>query len=33
MTRHATDNSKALDALLAAKFEIDAMLERLGPER
>ena len=30
MTRHATDNSKALDAFLAAKFEIDAMLERLA---
>ncbi len=28
-TRRATDNSKALDAFLAAKFEIDAMLERL----
>ena len=25
----ATDNTKALDAFLAAKFEIDAMLERL----
>ena len=30
MTRQATDNSKALDAFLAAKFEIDAMLERLA---
>ena len=30
MTRRATDNSKALDAFLAAKFEIDAMLERLA---
>ena len=29
MTRRATDNSKALDAFLAAKVEIDAMLERL----
>ena len=29
MTRRATDNSKALDAFLAAKFQIDAMLERL----
>jgi hypothetical protein len=30
MTRRATDNTKALDAILAAKTEIDAMLERLG---
>ena len=30
MTRRATDNSKALDAFLAAKTEIDAMLERLA---
>ncbi|WP_299365176.1 hypothetical protein [uncultured Paracoccus sp.] len=30
MTRHATANSKALDAFLTAKFEIDAMLERLA---
>ena len=30
MTSRATDNSKALDAFLAAKFEIDAMLERLA---
>jgi hypothetical protein len=30
MTRRATDNFKALDAFLAAKFEIDAMLERLA---
>ena len=30
MTRRATDNSKALDAFLATKFEIDAMLERLA---
>jgi hypothetical protein len=29
MTRRATDNTKALDAFLAAKLEIDAMLERL----
>ena len=29
MTRRATDNTKALDAFLAAKFEIDALLERL----
>ena len=28
-TRRATDNSKALNAFLAAKVEIDAMLERL----
>ena len=30
MTRRATDNSKALDAFLAAKFQIDSMLERLA---
>ena len=30
MTRRATDNTKALDAFLATKFEIDAMLERLA---
>ncbi len=30
MTRRATDNTKALDAFLAAKFEIDAMLGRLA---
>ncbi len=30
MTRRATDNSKALDAFLATKFEIDAILERLA---
>ena len=30
MTRRATDNSTALDAFLAAKFEIDAMLGRLA---
>ena len=29
MTRRATDNTKALDAFVAAKFEIDAMLARL----
>jgi hypothetical protein len=29
MTRRTTDNSKAIDAFLAAKAEIDAMLERL----
>jgi hypothetical protein len=29
MTRKATDNAKALDAFIAAKIEIDAMLERL----
>ena len=30
MTRRATDDSQALDAFLATKFEIDAMLERLA---
>lgn len=30
MTHRAQDNTKALDAFLAAKFEIDAMLERLA---
>ena len=30
MTRRATDDSKALDAFLATKFEIDAMLKRLA---
>ena len=30
MTRRATDNSKALNAFLSAKIEIDAMLERLA---
>ena len=30
MTRRATDNATALDAFLAAKVEIDAMLERLA---
>ncbi|WP_299363382.1 hypothetical protein [uncultured Paracoccus sp.] len=30
MTRHATDNSNALDAFIAAKTDIDAMLERLA---
>ena len=29
-TRRASDNSKALDAFIAAKAEIDAMLERLA---
>lgn len=29
MTRRATDNSKAIDAFVAAKLEIDAMLDRL----
>jgi hypothetical protein len=29
ITRHATDNTQALDTFLAAKVEIDAMLERL----
>ena len=28
-TRRATDNTKALDAFLAAKIEINTMLERL----
>ena len=30
MTRHAQDNTKALDAFIAAKSEIDAMLARLA---
>jgi len=30
MTRRATDNTKAIDAFLAAKAEIDTMLERLA---
>ena len=30
MTRRATDNSSALDAFVAAKVEIDAMLARLA---
>ena len=30
MTRRATDNTNALDAFIAAKAEIDAMLERLA---
>ena len=30
MTRHAQDNTKALDAFIAAKFEIDTMLARLA---
>jgi hypothetical protein len=29
-TRRATDNTKALDACMTAKFQIDAMLERLS---
>jgi hypothetical protein len=29
ITRRATDNSKALDAFMTTKFQIDAMLERL----
>lgn len=29
MTRRATDNTKALDAFIAAKTEIDAMLAHL----
>lgn len=29
MTRRTSDNAKAIDAFLAAKAEIDAMLERL----
>ena len=29
ITRRAADNSKALDAFIAAKAQIDAMLERL----
>ena len=29
MTRRTRDDTKALDAFLAAKFEIDAMLDRL----
>ncbi len=29
MTRRPTDNTEALDAILAAKSEIDAMLKRL----
>jgi hypothetical protein len=28
-TRRATDNTKALDAFMTAKFQIDAMLGRL----
>jgi len=28
-TRRATDNAKALDAFMATKFQIDALLERL----
>ena len=30
MTRRAQDNTKALDAFITAKTEIDAMLERLA---
>ncbi|MEH0069328.1 hypothetical protein V6L77_01705 [Pannonibacter sp. Pt2-lr] len=30
MTRRATTNEKVLDAFIAAKTEIDAMLERLA---
>ena len=30
MTRRATTNTKALDAFIAAKTELDAMLERLA---
>jgi len=30
MTRRTTDNSKAIDAFLAAKAEIDSMLARLA---
>ena len=30
MTRRTQDNAKALDAFIAAKTEIDAMLERLA---
>ena len=30
MTRRATDSLKSLNAFLAAKIEIDAMLERLA---
>ena len=30
MTRRASDNSKAIDAFLAAKAEIDSMLTRLA---
>lgn len=29
MSRRTTDKSKALDAFIAAKLEIDTMLERL----
>jgi len=28
-TRRATDNTKAIDAFMTAKFQIDAMVERL----
>ena len=30
MTQRKADNTKAFDAFLTAKFEIDAMLERLA---
>ena len=30
MTRRATDNTKALDAFIGKKAEIDSMLERLA---
>ena len=30
MTQRATDNTKAINAFIAAKAEIDAMLERLA---
>ena len=30
MTHRATDNTKAINAFIAAKAEIDAMLERLA---
>jgi hypothetical protein len=30
MTRRTQDNTKAIDAFIAAKTEIDAMLERLA---
>ena len=30
MTHRATDNTKAINAFIAAKTEIDAMLERLA---
>ena len=30
ITRSTSDNAKALDAFVSAKFEIDAMLDRLA---